>query len=90
MVTAILIPVTFVNENIVIVYPLENIISHFRKNQYIIIAQCMWRVASRIGIYERLVKDIYSQHSLIPVSTVPFSARSNVIHLEKRYHIKEC
>jgi len=50
--------INFKNDDDVIVYVLEKIISYARDNQYIIVAQCVWWLASIIGIQERLVTHI--------------------------------
>jgi hypothetical protein len=50
--------ITFENDNIVIIYVLENIISYARANRYISIDQCVWWLASSIGLQEGLVMDI--------------------------------
>jgi hypothetical protein len=47
--------ITFENDNDVIVYALEKIISFARKSQYIFIAQCVWWLASVIGLDQALI-----------------------------------
>ena len=47
--------ITFENDNDVIVYALEKIISYARNNQYILVAQCVWWLASIIGLQQGLV-----------------------------------
>jgi len=42
--------ITFGNDNDVVLYPLEHIISFARKNQYIFVAQCIRWLASIIGL----------------------------------------
>jgi len=49
---------TFENDNDVIVYALEKIISYARKNQYIFVAQSAWWLAATIGLTEGLVTHI--------------------------------
>jgi len=46
--------ITFENENDVIVYELEKIISYARKYQYIFVAQSVWWIALVIGLTEGL------------------------------------
>jgi len=46
--------ITFENENDVIVYALEKIISYAREHQYIFVAQSVWWIASVIGLTEGL------------------------------------
>ena len=50
--------ITFENENEVIVYALEKIISYARENRYIFVAQSIWWIASVIGLIDRLATDI--------------------------------
>jgi hypothetical protein len=47
--------ITFQNDNDVIVYALEKIISYARNNQYIFLAQSVWWISSIIGLHEGLV-----------------------------------
>jgi hypothetical protein len=47
--------ITFENDNDVIVYALEKIISYARDNQYIFLAQSVWWISSIIGLQEGLV-----------------------------------
>jgi hypothetical protein len=47
--------VTFDNDNDVIIYALENIIGHARRTQQIFVAQCIWWLASIIGLEQRLI-----------------------------------
>jgi len=50
--------VTFENDKDVIMYTLEKIIDYARKNRYIFEAQCMWWIASIIGLTEDLVTHV--------------------------------
>jgi hypothetical protein len=47
--------ITLENENDVIVYALEKIISYARDNQYIFFAQSVWWIASIIGLQSGLI-----------------------------------
>jgi len=47
--------VNFNNNNEIIVYALEKIISYARMNQYIFLAQCVWWLSSIIGSQKALV-----------------------------------
>jgi len=47
--------ISFENKNDVIVYKLEKVISYARNNQYIFVAQCVWWLASVIGLQKGLV-----------------------------------
>jgi len=50
--------ITFENDNDVIVYALEKIISIARNTQQILVAQCVWWLASIIGLEQGLVNHI--------------------------------
>jgi len=50
--------ITFENDNDIIVYALEKIISYARDNRYIFVAQSVWWIASVIGISEGLAMHI--------------------------------
>jgi len=50
--------ITFENDNNVIVYVLEMIISYARENKYIFLAQSIWRISSIIGFQADLVSYI--------------------------------
>jgi len=50
--------ITFENNNDVIVYALEKIISFARENQFIFVAQCVWWLASIIGLSQGLIVHI--------------------------------
>jgi hypothetical protein len=54
--------VTFENDNDVIVYALEKVISYARRTQQIIVAQCVWWVAAIIGLEEALVNHVDKLH----------------------------
>jgi len=47
--------ITFENDNDVIIYALEKIISYARRTQQIFVAQCIWWLASLIGLEKGLV-----------------------------------
>ena len=50
--------ITIENNNDVIVYALEKIISYTRDNQYIFLAQTMWWISSIIGLQQGLIVHI--------------------------------
>jgi hypothetical protein len=50
--------ITFENDNDVIVYALEKVISHARNTQQIFVAQCIWWLASIIGLEKELISYI--------------------------------
>jgi hypothetical protein len=55
-------PITFENDNDVIIYALEKIISHARRIQHIFVAQCVWWLASVIGLEVGLIIHINQLH----------------------------
>jgi hypothetical protein len=62
---------TFENDNDVIVYALEKVIAYARRTQQIFVAQCVWWLASIIGIEQELVKYIDNIQSRINVTIIP-------------------
>jgi hypothetical protein len=54
--------VTFENDNDVIVYALEKVISYTRRTQQIFVAQCVWWLAGIIGLEEALVNHVDKLH----------------------------
>jgi hypothetical protein len=50
--------ISFENENDVVVYALEKLISYARNNNYIFLAQTVWWISSIIGLQEGLVTHI--------------------------------
>jgi len=50
--------ITFENNNAVIIYALECIISYTKRTQQIFVAQCVWWLASIIGLEQELVSHI--------------------------------
>jgi len=63
--------ITFENDNDVIVYALEKVIAHARRTSQIFVAQCVWWLASIIGLELGLVTYIDNIQSRINVSVVP-------------------
>jgi len=63
--------ITFENDNDVIVYALEKIISTARRTQQIFVAQCVWWLASTIGLEKGLVVYIDNIQSRVNVSIIP-------------------
>ena len=60
--------ITFENESDVILYAFEKILSHARRNQQIFVAQCIWWLASVIGLEQGLVNYIDNIQSRIEVT----------------------
>jgi hypothetical protein len=54
--------ITFENDNDVIVYALEKVISYARRTQQIFVAQCVWWLAGIIGLEETLVNHVDKLH----------------------------
>jgi len=50
--------ITFENDNDVIVFALEKIISYARRNRQIFVAQCVWWLASILGLEQGLIVHI--------------------------------
>jgi hypothetical protein len=51
-------PITFENDNDVIIYALEKVISYARRTQQIIVANCVWWLASIISLELGLINYI--------------------------------
>jgi len=51
-------PVTFENNNDIIVYALECVVAHATRTQQIFVAPCVWWLASSIGLEQELVSHI--------------------------------
>jgi len=62
--------ITFENENDVIVYAFEKIISYARRTQQIFVAQCVWWLASIIGLESGLVIHIDNLRKRESLSTL--------------------
>jgi hypothetical protein len=76
--------ITFENDNDIIIYALEKVISHARRTQQIFMAQCGWWLASIIGLHQCLVKYIVNTQSRIKVTVT-----SEVTHNELAMTTKE-
>jgi len=50
--------ITFENDNVVIIYGLENIIAFAERQPYIFAAQCVWWLASIIGLKQEMIVHI--------------------------------
>jgi hypothetical protein len=64
-------PITFENDNDVIVYALEKIIVYARRTQQVFVAQCVWWLASVIGLENGLIAFIDSLQSRVVVTVIP-------------------
>jgi hypothetical protein len=63
--------ITFENDNDVIVYALEKVISDARRTQPIFVPHCVWWLASIIGLDQGLVNYIDNLESRINVAVIP-------------------
>jgi len=63
--------ITFENDNDVIIYALEKVITYARRTQQIFAAQCVWWLASIIGLEQGLANYIHNIQSRIDVSIIP-------------------
>jgi len=66
--------VNFENDNDVIVYALEKVISYARRTQQIFVAQCAWWLASIIGLEQGLANYIDNIQSRVDVTVIPEEA----------------
>jgi hypothetical protein len=60
--------ITFEHETDVIIYALEKVISHARRNQQVFVAQCVWWLASIIGLEQGLITFIDKIQSRVEVT----------------------
>jgi hypothetical protein len=63
--------ITFENDNDVIIYALEKIVAYARRTQQVFVAQCVWWLASTIGLENGLITFIDSLPSRVVVTVVP-------------------
>jgi len=63
--------ITFTDDKDVIVYALEKVISYARGSQQIFVAQCVWWLASIIGLEQGLITYIDNLQSRIKESIIP-------------------
>jgi hypothetical protein len=63
--------IIFENDNDIIVYALEKIISYARNSQQIFVAQCVWWLALIIGLEQGLVNYIDNIQSRSEISIIP-------------------
>ena len=73
--------ITFENDNDVIVYALEKIISYTRNNQYIFLAQIVWWISCIIGLQQGLIIHIdnLKNHSQTTVTIVSIVRAASAI-----------
>jgi hypothetical protein len=68
--------VTFENDNDVIVHALEKVIFHAKRTQQIFVAQCIWWLASIIGLERELINYIDKLQSRVNVTVIPEKVRT--------------
>jgi hypothetical protein len=61
--------ITFKNDNDVIVYALEKVKAYARRTQQVFVAQCVWWLASIIGLEQGLINHIDNIQSRVEVAT---------------------
>jgi hypothetical protein len=95
-------PITFENDEQVIVYALERIIFYARSTQQIFGAQCVWWLAKVIGLEEGLVNHIHKLHGRtvveepirsrvkLPTAIVPESSPAETREEHQDKVLKEC
>jgi hypothetical protein len=71
---------SFKNDNDIIVYALEKVVSYASRFQHVFLAQCVWWLASVIGLEQELVTFIDIQHSRYGKTVWPES--SGVLNTE--------
>jgi len=83
--------INFENDDNVIVYTLEKVISYARDNQYIFVAQCVWWLASIIGIKEWLVTHIDKLWVWSKLDCAPgiVNSDSTIIHPDRLRQIEK-
>lgn len=79
--TTISMMTTFDNKNMVIVYPLENITSYIRSNQYLFFDQSVWWISSICGLQQGLVIYINNLSILFRISNKNIHIAA-IVHLE--------
>jgi hypothetical protein len=77
--------ITFENDNDVIVYALEKIISFARENQYLFAANCVWWLASVIGLKQGLV--IHIDNLQEREYSAPLEERFGLVHPDRTQQI---
>jgi hypothetical protein len=88
--------ITFENDNDVLVYALDRIISYARRTQQVFVAQCVWWLASIIGLDSGLVNYIDTQQSRYEMSVqrgpsvAPSSEPEDSVPQRQDKILKEC
>jgi hypothetical protein len=79
--------VTFEDDNAVIVYALEKVISYARNTQQIFVAQCIWWIASIIGLEQSLI--IHIDNIKKRESAVLLGESSGIVHPDRIQQIEK-
>jgi len=81
--------ISFENDNDIIVYAFEKIISFARQKQYIFVVQCVWWLAACTGIEHGLINHIETLQSRTRAKKEPVVVYStgNDFHSERRQYI---
>jgi hypothetical protein len=77
--------ITFEYESDVIVYALEKVISYAKKTQQIFVAQCIWWIASIIGLEQGLIVHIDNLEKRI--AAAPLGESSGIVHPDRAQQI---
>jgi hypothetical protein len=77
--------ITFESESDVIVYAVERIVAFARENQYLFVANCVWWLASIIGLEQGLINHIDNLRKNKSPATVAES--SGTVHPDRIHHI---
>jgi hypothetical protein len=77
--------ITFKNDNDVIVYAFEKVISNARKNQQIFVAHCVWWLASIFGLEQGLV--IHTDNLQKREYSAPLEDHPGIVHSDKAQQI---
>jgi hypothetical protein len=77
--------VTFENDQDVIIYALEKVINYARRTQQIFVAQCVWWLASIIGLEQGLIN--YIDNLKKREYSAPLEERSDIVHPDRTRQI---
>jgi len=75
--------ITFENDNDIIIYTLEKIISYARRTQQIFVAHCIWWLASLIGLKQGLVVHIDNRPIRSEIVYPPIAAKDTVSRISE-------
>jgi hypothetical protein len=75
--------ITFENENDVVVYALEKIISYARENQYIFLAQSVWWISSIVGLQQGLINHINNLNTRKKLRSLDLEEDLSIIHPDR-------